>query len=260
MNIKRKLVRTCSKVIPYKVAIRAARFFLATQGIGWATDVRDSGEAPAARAVITAPKPVIFDVGGNIGEFSQAMRDLVSEADIYIFEPSVAHFEKLQRRFHEVRNIRLIRAALSNEAGTMTLRKEAVISGLATLLERDLGYLGIDQSILETVDVITGDSFMERCGIPEIHYLKIDVEGWEMPVLQGFDKHLSAGKIHACQFEFTNAQIERRENFRDFYRFFTKRGYVLHSIKPDGSLRKIDQYEEILDCYFASNYLAILGS
>ena len=71
MNINRRIVKICAKIVPYAIAVRLARFFLATQGLGWATDVKDSGELLAAKFVISSftSTPVILDVGGNLGEF-----------------------------------------------------------------------------------------------------------------------------------------------------------------------------------------------
>ena len=155
-------------------------------------------------------------------------------------------------------NIKIIHAGLSNEPGEMILHKEKDITGLATFLDRDLDYLGINQSINENVKIIKGDDYVRENNIERISYLKIDVEGWEIPVLEGFEECFRLRKIQACQFEFTSAQIERRENFRDFYRFFRDRGFYLNNIRPDGTLRAIDKYEEILDSYLASNFCAIL--
>lgn len=257
MKISRTLVKWGSKVIPYRLAVRGSRFLLATQGLGWATDVRDSGEVRAARATLRRNDPVIFDVGGNVGEFTAALSRERPDARIFVFEPSSAHFRRLQERFAGQPRIHLFHAGLSDHAGRLELRKETEITGLATLLRRDLSHLGIEQSQVEEVEVRVGAEFARTHGITFIDYLKVDVEGWEMPVLMGFDPLFRNRAIGACQFEFTSAQMERRENFRDFHRFFRDRGYRLNSIRPDGVLRRIDGYDEILDSYLASNFVAL---
>jgi FkbM family methyltransferase len=262
MSINKRIVKICAKVIPYTLAIRLARFFLATQGLGWATDVKDSGELLAAKSILlsSTSAPVIFDVGGNVGEFTGGLLKTFTNASFYIFEPSSSHYKLLEERFLGKDVVRLVHAGLSNQSGKIVLHKEKEITGLATFLDRDLDYLGIKQSICENVQIIKGDNFFLENNIERIDYLKIDVEGWEMPVLEGFEECFRMRKIHACQFEFTSAQIERRENFRDFYRFFIDRGFYLNNIRPDGTLRLIDQYEEILDSYLASNFCAILAA
>ena len=259
MNINRTIVKIFSKILPYATAIRVARFFLATQGLGWATDVKDSGELYAAKSVISSSKlPVIFDVGGNVGEFTGGLLNIVPNANFYIFEPSASHCKILEERFLDIQNVKITQAGLSNQPGEMILHKDKDITGLASFLDRDLDYLGINQSIDESVKIIKGDDFVRESNIASISYLKIDVEGWEIPVFEGFEECFRLRKIQACQFEFTSAQLERRENFRDFYRFFTRRGFYLNNIRPDGTLRVINEYEEILDSYLASNFCAIL--
>jgi len=47
---------------------------LATQGLGWATDVKDSGELIAANFIISsnASSPVVLDVGVMLGNLPEA--------------------------------------------------------------------------------------------------------------------------------------------------------------------------------------------
>jgi FkbM family methyltransferase len=258
MNLKRFAVRIGASLIPFGIAENAARYFLATQGIGYATDVVDSGEIAAARKVLRSSQhPTIVDVGANVGEFACAMSKLFPAGKIFALEPSASHFKRLSERLSAHTNAYPFHLGLSNEEAVMPLRKEKDITGLATLLRRDLSYLNIDQSYEENVNLVSGHRFCASSGIDCIDYLKIDVEGWELPVLEGLEPLFGKGRIRACQFELTIAQLERHESFRDFWNFFRANGFSLFNIKPNGALRPIQVYEEIQSCYLASNYLAI---
>ena len=92
--------------------------------------------------------------------------------------------------------------------------------------------------------------------IESIDMLKIDAEGWEMDVLAGFELAIGRKAIHHIQFEFAHAHIERRENFRDFYRFLTSRGFAVGPLKPNGRVVFETRYDEAYENYLATNYLA----
>jgi len=78
-----------------------------------------------------------------------------------------------------------------------------------------------------------------------------------MPVLNGFRRAFAAQRIRAVQFEFAHAHIERRENFRDFYRFFAA-DFRLGPLKPNGEVNFLNGYEEMSENYLATNYVAVL--
>jgi hypothetical protein len=128
------------------------------------------------------------------------------------------------------------------------------------LIDRDLNHIHTKLSIQESVEVITGDQYCTARSIDYIDYLKMDVEGWEMQVLGGFERMFANQRIGACQFEFGHAHIERRETFRDFFTWFKRNGYLLHIIKPNGDIYAIGRYAEIFENYYASNYLALSES
>ncbi len=148
---------------------------------------------------------------------------------------------------------------LSDVAETRSLHKDCDITGLASLIPRDLHHLSIQLDKLESVRLEVGDNYVARHCITKIDLLKIDVEGWEMSVLKGLSGSFAQGIIKCCQFEFGHAHIERRENFRDFYRFFMDKGFVLGALKPNGRVQSMKSYDEIFENYYATNYIAFLN-
>lgn len=139
------------------------------------------------------------------------------------------------------------------------LQKDSDVSGLASLIPRDLTHLKIHLDKKENVKLETGDHYVCSRNIRQIDLMKIDVEGWEMLVLKGFKESFAKRIIHNVQFEFGLAHIERRENFRDFYRVFVEQGYTMGVIKPNGQMLPIRDYDEIFENYYATNYVAMLS-
>lgn len=257
---ERFLVTAASHVFPERAAYRLARFFFATQGVGWAgpaSGLRGSGEAIfLKRQIGHCNRPCVFDVGANVGDYSVSALQANPEASVHCFEPSKAHVDILKGRLPG-KNVFINHFGLSDAAETRGLHKDCEVTGLASLIARDLSHLNTRLDMLENVQLEIGDSYVARAGVKQIDLLKIDVEGWEMAVLNGFSASFAQGIVKCCQFEFGHAHIERRENFRDFYRFFVEKGFSIGALKPNGRVQSMSHYDEIFENYYATNYVAL---
>ena len=91
-KLRRIIIKIASKLFPFKIAVRLSQFFLLSQGIGFAVEVQDSGEIKSLKKIIKKNNPLIFDVGGNIGNFSKEVLKNFPESTIHVFEPSEEHF------------------------------------------------------------------------------------------------------------------------------------------------------------------------
>src|SRR6185503_14354274 len=67
--------------------------------------------------------------------------------------------------------------------------------------------LNVQTQSHESIQVLTIDAFCDREEIYHIHFLKLDVEGHELSVLNGAKRMLDSGKISIIQFEFGPANI-----------------------------------------------------
>lgn len=264
--MERLAVNAGAYLIPKTVAYRLARGLLATQGIGWAGPtggIKYSGESTFIRNHIgQLSSPIVFDVGAYVEDYAQACLEANPRISLHCFEPSVPHFSVLKRntsgKFPNA-TVKLNLFGLSDTECEMLLNKESEITGMASLTVRDLAHIQVDQTIKENVILKTGDNYIEANRIDRIDLLKIDVESWEMPILQGFNGAFERKLIRTVQFEFGHAHIERRRNFRDFYRFFTALGFRIGPLKPNGDVNYLTGYDEMLENYLATNYVAVLN-
>lgn len=255
--VKRFIVRKVASLIPFDLGILIARFFLVSQGIGYAIDVHESGELKVIKRLIKKEKPVIFDVGGNVGLWSEYVLNMFQGAQVHVFEPSVAHFTRLSARLdHFGERCISNMFGFSDETQILNLNKNDEITGSATFI--DSSKLDTELfTISERVELKTGSEYLNQHGISKIDYLKIDVEGWEFPVLKGFEAMLATSAIEFIQFEVTPNTLMRGESFWDFYDYFVSHGYRVAVIKPNGVLKNIDRNEEILNCFYPTNFLAL---
>src|SRR5690606_7444742 len=125
--------------------------------------------------------------GGNVGQYTGALRAAHPELEIHVFEPSKVNNEKLRARFGSDARVTLVPAALSSSAGARTLYSDAPGSPLGSLTQRKLDCMGINFNTAEAVETLRfEDYWIHQLQSRPIDMLKIDVEGHEMDVLGGF--------------------------------------------------------------------------
>ena len=173
-----------------------------------------------------------------------------------MFEPSSFHKKKLDNLFSSNNNIHINQLALSNKSGKQVLYSDKYGSPLASLTKRDLNHLNIDFEYKEEIQSQRFDEYWEKQNNPNttIDYVKIDVEGHELSVLEGIGEFIK--KIKLIQFEFGGSNIDTRTYFKDFWNYFNKYDFTIYRITPQGLLY-ISKYWEMDEIFLVTNYIAI---
>jgi FkbM family methyltransferase len=260
----RKLSRVASAAWRHAPAPRLeAWLFRAQQAIGI---LRGYGfeclehEVTAASSLLPPGPAVICDAGANKGDWSRGVlerRKGVGDR-FFLFEPSRMNISVLHTL--SIPQFTIVPVALSNSAGRVPLYGDAAGSGLGSLHQRDLTFLGIDHTKQEAVTTITLDEFAHRNDITRIDYLKLDVEGHELAVLRGAGRLLEKRAITAIAFEFGGTQIDSRAFFRDYWNLLVSHGYRLHRVVPGGLLLPIKQYDIGFEVFQLTTYVAVTES
>src|SRR6476620_790326 len=146
------------------------------------------------------PGQVAVDIGCHKGAYAYWMRRRVGPSGVvYAFEPQPKQVAYLREAFSAMQydNIELVPMAVSDKCGQLPLYTAAVSTHFASLAPRDVGGVSDADSQSRTnskaasetpptiqVDVTTLDKFFTHDRKPP-HFLKIDVEGHELSVLEG---------------------------------------------------------------------------
>lgn len=242
---KKKYYNFWSKM--YKVALRG-------MNIGNGAGFDSSGEKFAIQYikqnVIKSKKPVIFDIGANVGGYSNELLKYFDQVAIHSFEPAHETFSKLSANVKSS-NVTLNNFGMSDKCAEITLYYPGDFSGLSSIYNRQC----FEETIQETVRMDTIDNYCEEKNISHIDFLKLDIEGNELNALQGGERMLKSGSIDAIQMEFGGCNIDSRTYFRDFWNLLNKE-YNVYRVLLDG-LWQVDEYEDILETFFCTNYLFI---
>lgn len=193
----------------------------------------------------------IFDVGANIGDYSQQLIEVFKDqAEILSFEPSEKTFASLSSR--GLNGATLHNFGFSDKVGEEILYSDQDLSGMASLYKRRLDHFGIDMGRTEKIKLDTIDNFCKSRGINKISFLKLDVEGNELKVLSGAAEMFKS--IQFIQFEFGGCNLDSRTYFQDFW-YALKDNYKIYRIVKDG-LFEIREYKEMYELFMMTNFLA----
>jgi FkbM family methyltransferase len=171
---------------------------------------------------------VVFDVGANVGDWSMLARNALPDAQLHAFEIVESTYAALHDRFAGKAGMVLNNFGLSDKSGTITMH---LFTGTNELTSH-VAYPHGDYRIV-ICPVRRGDEYVQDREIERIDFLKIDVEGAEHLVLNGFGAMLDAGQIDVIQFEYGKVNIITHFLLRDFYEFLEPRGYVVGKLFPD---------------------------
>lgn len=183
-------------------------------------------------------RPVIFDVGANIGQSATWYASEFPDAEIHCFEPFESIFAMLQRSAEKCSRIIPHRIALGASKQRIEVpRINDPLCQTGSIASRQ------DGSEMEWIEIDTVDSFSARNGIDTIQILKTDTEGHDLEVLNGAREMLQEGKISCVLSESTiqtddkeHTQLAELQIFLEEYQFSLHSILDLHHAPDDGRL------------------------
>ena len=175
----------------------------------------------------------VFDVGANVGEWSVLAKSRFPDADIHAFELSESTFNTLspvaQRHGFTANN-----CGLSDSDTEITYKDYGDGSTVNTIVANADFHDGKLAAQEKRARVMRGDAYCLEHGIEHIDLLKIDVEGAEHLVLQGFERMFLEQRIGLVQFEYGFVNGDAHFLMKDFFRLFEQWGYAVGPLKPKG--------------------------
>jgi FkbM family methyltransferase len=190
----------------------------------------------------------VLEIGGHIGYFTTLYSFLVGETGkVDVFEPSELNLFYLKKNIEFLPQktkqiITIENAGAGDINGTLDFYIDPISGQNNSFIKNFEGFLSSRKLSAETASevivtqakVITLDSYYEKAfRLPD--FVKIDVEGYEWNVLQGFKN--SIAKHHP------KLMVEIQNEAENILHFFKKNGYTIYNDK----LVEIADYKDYLN-------------
>jgi FkbM family methyltransferase len=169
---------------------------------------------------ICAPEKfaTVMDVGGNVGQSVEVFLRIFSRAKILSFEPVLENYKRISETYHSNPRVSVQHLGFSDTIRTASINVNPDKSECS--LEYRYG-----ASRVEEISLTTVDTYCEVQGISSIDFMKVDVEGHELCVLEGATHML---QDQAIRFIFLEAEVIPSE------RHFIAVEQYANTLKPFG--------------------------
>jgi FkbM family methyltransferase len=193
----------------------------------------------------------ILDVGSNIGEWTYMARQYNPTADVHTFEVVPETYRKLLTNIDIDSHIIPNGFGLSNYSGILRMKYRPDYAAVST----HLANLRVDNFEWRDGLVMTGDQYVASRQLGYVDFLKIDTEGAEQMVLEGFAETLKQNKIGVIQFEYGYAAILSKWLLVDAYEMLTPHGFNLGRLTKDGI--QFHEYALYHETFNGPDYVAV---
>lgn len=172
---------------------------------------------------------IFVDIGSNIGLFSLIAAKIVGEKGrVYSFEPTPETFFRFKQNIelNKKENIYPYNIAISNQTGLQDLS----ISHDGYDAWNSLGKPSAGEDIERIkVNTLSFDEFINQFNIEKIDLIKIDVEGWELNVLNGGQHYFNKSNSAAILIEFGDINLQNAGfKSKELYDLLLSFGYNLY--------------------------------
>jgi FkbM family methyltransferase len=136
----------------------------------------------------------VVDIGANRGQFALVSRLVWPQAQIYSFEPLPGPAAVFRKIFKNDSRVKLFPCAVAPRRGSAVIhvsRQDDSSSLLPISIRQSALFPGTEEKETRAIEVSPLQDCLTPGDIPRPALLKIDVQGYELPVLQGCESLLS---------------------------------------------------------------------
>jgi FkbM family methyltransferase len=214
-------------------------------------ELQTNGEGWLIARVAEAGGTLYFDVGANVGEWSRRVCAATPLARVHAFEIVPTTAEALQRRVADLPvTVNCIGLLDSSRVVRVTHYPQFTPTSTVFAYPKHPG-----PTMIVDCPTTTGDEYCRATGIDWIDFLKIDTEGADHLVIQGFNDMLSKSAIRIIQFEYGRTAIGTHFLLADFHAMFEQYGYTVGRLYP--SHVDFGEYEPEHENFLGPNFVAL---
>jgi FkbM family methyltransferase len=198
---------------------------------------------------------VVFDVGANTGQWTKMALEINPGLKIHCFEPSHYTFSQLAKvEFPDHVKLNFFGLSNKNESAELFIFEDG--AGINSLYPREglQGHAIPATYKKETVELHTLNAYCHEKNVEQIDFLKLDVEGHELRVIEGADQMIKNLAIQLIQFEYGGCNIDSGILLKDIFKFFRDLPYKFYKVFPN-RLEYIPAYNQRYENFQYQNWL-----
>jgi FkbM family methyltransferase len=178
---------------------------------------------------------IVFDIGAHHGWFFHCWQDWCPEARIHAFEPVQEAYDITIKLYGKHPLVKINQIGIGNTEGSMDLyilEKSGVSNSFLPPRKETWDEIQYEtgQVTQRAAPVTTIDMYCKQNEISSIYLMKIDVQGFELKVLEG-----ATTMLQTTDYIFIEAGIvplyEGAPRFTDVYNFIADRGFHLMAMR-----------------------------
>jgi len=192
------------------------------------------------------PGDTVYDVGSNVGVYTVFLAKVVGATGTIVgFEPHPATYELLLEniKLNGLANVRPFQKAVGERDSQEKLYIGELIANYSLLAGGVEGRAGDSEPPYKVVEVVQGDAFAQAQGLPAPCAVKIDVEGFEYAVMQGFRQALSSPACRMVCCEVHPKFLPPEVKAKDIWEFLASLGYQRIEAEPSESAYHLVAYK-----------------
>jgi FkbM family methyltransferase len=169
----------------------------------------------------------VIDIGANEGQFAEKFSKLFPEAIFYCFEPLNEPYEKLKEKFSNNGKFNFFNFALGNVNGKIKIQRNEYSPSSSILPMRAEHKNAFDfarKEFAEDVNIRILGNVFKNVEIERPYLLKIDVQGYELPVIEGGTGIVKNAEIIIIETSFVEL-YEGAPLFNDIYKKLNNLGF-----------------------------------
>lgn len=181
----------------------------------------------------------ILDIGANIGYTASVFAAVCKlPAKIYAFEPDQASFATLREIVQRKRlqdSVEIFNMAVGAAEGTLEFWHNDEHSADHRVVTPEFRSTELDRSKITRVPVTSVDNFVVAHSLPNLSFIKIDVQGYELAVCEGMRATVEKFSEATVAFEYAPAGMrELGFDSAALLQFFRSAAFQLHVLTRDG--------------------------
>jgi FkbM family methyltransferase len=132
----------------------------------------------------------IVDIGANVGNTVKMFRHKFPNSTIHAFEPNPTVFEKLKNNCKNINRLNLNNSGVGDKKGILTLNRHSNSGATSFKNPNSVTNPTYSAKIIDQIQVpvVTVNDYVNENSLSNIDLLKIDVEGFEMEVINGISE------------------------------------------------------------------------